>query len=67
MPVTANARGVCEAWAAASDEEEAEEPDPIKLLVVSGDEALAHPDAKEGTASFLERRPPRFARWKGDH
>ena len=29
-------------------------------------EALAHPDAKEGTASFLERRPPRFARWTGD-
>jgi enoyl-CoA hydratase/carnithine racemase len=29
-------------------------------------EALAHPDAKEGAASFLERRPPRFARWKGE-
>jgi enoyl-CoA hydratase/carnithine racemase len=28
-------------------------------------EALAHPDAKEGAASFAERRPPRFARWRG--
>ncbi len=46
LPRTPNARGVCEAWAAASDEEEAEEPDPIKLLVVSGDEALAHPDVR---------------------
>jgi enoyl-CoA hydratase/carnithine racemase len=26
-------------------------------------EALVHPDAKEGAASFLERRPPVFARW----
>jgi NADH-quinone oxidoreductase subunit G len=46
LPGTPNARGVCEAWAAASDEEEAEEPDPIKLLVISGDEALAHPDVR---------------------
>lgn len=29
-------------------------------------EALAHPDAKEGLASFVERRPPRFARWRGE-
>ena len=28
-------------------------------------EALAHPDATEGVKSFVERRPPRFERWKG--
>jgi NADH dehydrogenase/NADH:ubiquinone oxidoreductase subunit G len=43
LPRAPNARGVCEAWAAASDEEEPEAPDPIRLLVVSGDEALTHP------------------------
>jgi NADH dehydrogenase/NADH:ubiquinone oxidoreductase subunit G len=43
IPLTPNARGVCEAWSAASDEEEPEAPDPIRLLVVSGDEALANP------------------------
>jgi enoyl-CoA hydratase/carnithine racemase len=25
--------------------------------------SLSHPDAAEGVASFLERRPPKFARW----
>lgn len=29
-------------------------------------EALRHPDAAEGAASFVERRPPRFADWTGD-
>jgi enoyl-CoA hydratase/carnithine racemase len=29
-------------------------------------EALAHANAREGVASFLERRPPRFSRWKGE-
>jgi enoyl-CoA hydratase/carnithine racemase len=28
--------------------------------------ALTHPDAAEGVASFVERRPPRFLRFKGD-
>jgi len=28
-------------------------------------ESLTHPDATEGVASFVERRPPRFQRWKG--
>jgi enoyl-CoA hydratase/carnithine racemase len=26
-------------------------------------EALAHPDAAEGAASFVQRRPPAFAPW----
>ncbi len=43
VPRGANARGVCEAWAAASDEDEAENPEPVRLLVISGDEALANP------------------------
>ena len=30
------------------------------------DESLAHPDFKEGVASFVERRPPRFSRIKSD-
>ena len=46
LPRAPNARGVCEAWAAAADEEEPEAPDPIRLLVVSGDEALANPDVR---------------------
>lgn len=29
-------------------------------------DALAHPDATEGVASFIERRPPRFLRLKGE-
>lgn len=28
-------------------------------------ESLTHPDAAEGVDSFVERRPPRFKRWKG--
>ena len=47
LPRTPNARGVCDAWAAASDEEEPEAPDPVRLLVISGDEALANPDVRE--------------------
>ena len=29
-------------------------------------EALAHPDAAEGAASFTQRRAPDFAAWSGD-
>ena len=29
-------------------------------------EALAHPDAAEGAASFVERRAPKFAPWTGE-
>jgi NADH-quinone oxidoreductase subunit G len=45
LPETANGRGVCDAWAAASDEE-ATNPEPIGLLIVSGDEAAANPDVR---------------------
>jgi NADH-quinone oxidoreductase subunit G len=38
LPDTPNGRGVVDAWAACCDEESAE-PEPIGLLVVSGDEA----------------------------
>src|SRR3989441_187171 len=44
LPRGPNARGVAEAWAAAADAEDAENPEPIKLLVICGDEALANPD-----------------------
>jgi NADH-quinone oxidoreductase subunit G len=42
LPRTANGRGVADAWAAA-DDGEAEAPEQIGLLVVSGDEAAANP------------------------
>ena len=42
LPQTANGRGVADAWAAAADEEP-ENPEPIALLIVSGDEAAADP------------------------
>jgi NADH-quinone oxidoreductase subunit G len=45
LPETANGRGVCDAWAAAADAEAAN-PDPIGLLIVSGDEAAANPDVR---------------------
>jgi len=40
LPQTANGRGVADAWAAAGDEEP-ENPEPISLLIISGDEAAA--------------------------
>jgi NADH-quinone oxidoreductase subunit G len=45
LPETANARGVSDAWAAAA-EGEPSNPDPIGLLIVSGDEAAANPDVR---------------------
>ena len=45
LPATPNARGVADAWAAASDEE-AEEQGRIGLLIVSGDEAAADPSVR---------------------
>ncbi|MFL5931284.1 MAG: molybdopterin-dependent oxidoreductase [Gaiellaceae bacterium] len=42
LPRTANGRGVADAWAASSDGEP-EDPDPIGLLIISGDEAVADP------------------------
>jgi NADH-quinone oxidoreductase subunit G len=42
LPRTANGRGVADAWAASSDSEPVN-PDPIGLLIISGDEAAADP------------------------
>jgi NADH-quinone oxidoreductase subunit G len=50
LPTTANGRGVADAWAAASDGE-GSNPEPIGLLVVSGDEAAADP----GVRALAER------------
>ncbi len=54
---TANGRGVADAWAAAADGEEAD-PEPIDLLIVSGDEAAANPDVR----ALAERRVRRCSR-----
>ena len=45
LPATPNGRGVADAWAAAADGEE-ENPEPIGLLVVSGDEAAGDPNVR---------------------
>jgi NADH-quinone oxidoreductase subunit G len=45
LPQTANGRGAADAWAAASDGE-AENPEPIALLIISGDEAAADPNVR---------------------
>jgi NADH-quinone oxidoreductase subunit G len=45
LPSTPNARGVAEAWAVAADADETN-PEPIELLVVSGDEAAADPSVR---------------------
>jgi NADH-quinone oxidoreductase subunit G len=45
LPATPNARGVADAWSAAADEE-ATSPEPIGLLLLVGDEAVANPDVR---------------------
>jgi NADH-quinone oxidoreductase subunit G len=42
LPATPNARGVADAWSACADADD-ENPEPIGLLLVSGDEAAADP------------------------
>ncbi len=42
IPDTSNGRGVCDAWSC-SDDAESPSPDPVGLLIVSGDEAAANP------------------------
>jgi NADH-quinone oxidoreductase subunit G len=46
LPATPNGRGVADAWAAAADVEPATSPQPVGLLVVSGDEAAADPNVR---------------------
>jgi NADH-quinone oxidoreductase subunit G len=45
LPATPNGRGVAAAWSAAADVDETD-PEPIRLLVVSGDEAAADPGVR---------------------
>ena len=45
LPLTPNGQGIAHAWAAAADGEE-ENPEPIGLLIVSGDEAAADPNVR---------------------
>ena len=45
LPSAPNARGVADAWACAADET-SPNPQPIKLLIVSGDEAAADPNVR---------------------
>jgi NADH-quinone oxidoreductase subunit G len=45
LPQTPNGRGVTDAWSAAADEEPTR-PEPIGLLVVSGDEAASDPNVR---------------------
>ena len=46
LPATPNGRGVAEAWACAADAGDEENPEPIKLLFVSGDEAASDPNVR---------------------
>ena len=45
LPVTPNGRGVAAAWSVAADADEAS-PEPIALLLVSGDDAAADPNVR---------------------
>jgi NADH-quinone oxidoreductase subunit G len=45
VPATPNARGVADAWAAASDDEPGD-MEPVGLLIVSGDEAAGDPNVR---------------------
>ncbi len=45
LPGTPNGRGIAEAWAAAADVDE-KNPEPIGLLIVSGDEAAGNPSVR---------------------
>jgi NADH-quinone oxidoreductase subunit G len=45
LPATPNGQGVAIAWAAAADEDETN-PEPIGLLIVSGDEAASSPSVR---------------------
>jgi NADH-quinone oxidoreductase subunit G len=45
LPGTPNGRGVAAAWSVAADADEAS-PEPIALLLVSGDDAAANPDVR---------------------
>jgi NADH-quinone oxidoreductase subunit G len=45
LPATANALGAAAAWAASADADEAN-PEPIELLIVSGDDAAADPSVR---------------------
>jgi NADH-quinone oxidoreductase subunit G len=45
LPATPNGAGVAAAWSVAADEDE-ESPEPIKLLLVSGDDAAADPNVR---------------------
>jgi NADH-quinone oxidoreductase subunit G len=45
LPAAANPRGVALAWAVAADADETN-PEPIELLVVSGDDAASNPDVR---------------------
>jgi NADH-quinone oxidoreductase subunit G len=45
LPATANGLGVAAAWSASSDADEAN-PEPIRTLIVSGDDAAADPNVR---------------------